>query len=70
MREKIEGLTQTIKQILRNSEAVLGLEEIYDKVENSIQLTPEQKETTYGRPNYQHSVRRILTMLVDRREAI
>ena len=70
MREKIEGLTQIIKQILEKSEAVLGLKEIYDNVENIVQLTPEQKEITYGRPNYQHSVRRILTVLVERGEAI
>lgn len=70
MREKIKGLTQTVKQILEHRGTTMWLKEIYDEVENRIHLTPEQKEITYEQPNFQHSVRRVLSELVKREEVI
>lgn len=65
MRERIVGLTDTIRQVLGEAfPSDVSLKEIYAKVRYRLDITPEQEEITYGQPNYQHSVRRILTELV------
>jgi len=69
MRERIEGLTQTIRQVLEVGDTI-GWREICDEIKTRIYMTPEQKEITYGQPNFQHSVRRILSELVKRGEVI
>jgi len=69
MRKRIDGLTQTIRQLLEVGNTI-GWKEICDEIKNKIYMTPEQKEITYRQPNFQHSVRRILSELVKRGEVI
>ena len=69
MQGKINGIVDVIRQVLR-VDRVLCLEEIYAEVRTRLDLTSEQKEITYGRPNFEHTVRSILSDLVQRGEVI
>jgi hypothetical protein len=72
MRQKIEGLTDAIRQVLRDHNDAVWWKEICDEVKYGglVHITPEQEEITYGQPNFHHSVRKILAVLVKRGEAI
>jgi len=70
MRERIEGLTNAIRQILKSHDTALSWREICLEIRGSglLCIAPEQEEITYGQPNFYHSVRRTLTELVRRDE--
>lgn len=70
MREPIIGLTEAIRQVLREAHEPLPLRKIYEEIDRKISIAPEQREITYGRENWKHSVRRILTELVRNGEVI
>lgn len=68
-RERIRGLKRTVLQVLEdNKPRTLSCQEIYAEVARRKHLTNEQMELTYGQPNFQHSVRRRLSTLVEERE--
>ena len=69
MRERIAGLTDTVRQTLED-DSPFGLQEIYKKVRRKLRLTSEQIETTYRTPNFQHSIRAVLSYLVKEGEVI
>ncbi len=62
-REKIPNLSKTIKNYVQENWSV-SLDKIYDYVEQTVELSNDRKEITYGMPNWKHSVRRILSGLV------
>jgi len=70
MRKRIAGLTDAIRQVLRKHEHPVRWKDICDEIKygGMVSITPEQEEETYGQPNFQHSVRRILSELVKRGE--
>ncbi len=70
MRQKIIGLTNSIRQVLESHSNAVWWKEICDEIKDRrlVDITPEQEETTYGQPNFHHSVRRILAELVKRGE--
>lgn len=71
MRQRITGLTETIRGLLKEAQGKpLSLMEIYEGVHHRLDITSEQEEVTYGQPNWHHSVRRILTELVREGEVI
>ena len=65
MRERIEGLTDAVRQVLRDHDGPIWWKDICDEIKERglAVITPEQEELTYGQPNFHHSVRRILTEL-------
>lgn len=69
MREKIEGLVKAVRQSFEDG-STISLAEIYEEVKKKVDLTSEQEEITYGQPNFQHSVRRTLSTLVEKGEII
>jgi hypothetical protein len=72
MREPIVGLTDAIRQILKKHDHPMWWKDICYEIRYGgvVSITPEQEEETYGQPNFQHSVRRILSELVKRGETI
>ncbi len=72
MREKIEGLTNAVRTVLREHDSALWWKDICCEIKHSglVSITAEQEEVTYGQPNFYHSVRRILTELIRRGEVI
>jgi hypothetical protein len=62
-REKIPNLSKTIKNYVQESGDV-SLDKIYNYVEQTVELSDDRREITYGTPNWKHSVRRILSGLV------
>jgi hypothetical protein len=68
MRERIKGLTNAIRQVLRGHETILSWREICLEIRSNdlVHISPEQEEITYGQPNFYHSVRRTLTELMRR----
>lgn len=70
MRERIEGLTDAIRHVLRDHDTALSWEEICLEIRGKglVYIAPQQEEITYGQPNFYHSVRRILTELLRRGE--
>lgn len=72
MRERIAGLTDAIRQVLKEHYYPMSWEDICDEIKcgGIVSITLEQEEETYGQPNFQHSVRRILSELVKRGETI
>jgi hypothetical protein len=72
MRKRIAGLTDAIRQVLQKHEHPMWWKDICDEISSDgiVDISSEQEEETYGQPNFQHSVRRILSELVNRREII
>lgn len=72
MREKIEGLTNAVRKVLREDDSAVWWKDICCEIKDRglVSITAAQEEITYGQPNFHHSVRRVLTELVRRREAI
>ena len=72
MRKRIEGLTDAVRQVLKEHEDAIWWKDICDEIKDRkiVDITPEQEELTYGQPNFHHSVRRTLTTLVGSGEAI
>ena len=72
MRKRIEGLIDAIRRVLKDHDDAIRLKDIYAEIKDRglVTITPEQEELTYGQPNFQHSVRRTLTTLVEKGEAI
>ena len=72
MRPKIIGLTNAIRQVLMNHDDAIWWKQICEEIisRGLLNITLQQKEITYGQPNFHHSVRRILSELVKRREVI
>lgn len=72
MREKIEGLTDAVRQVLKGHNNALWWKSICYEIKDRglVHITAEQEEITYGQPNFHHSVRRILTELVRAGEVI
>jgi hypothetical protein len=72
MRERIVGLTDAVREVLKEHDYPMWWEDICDEIRcgGIVSITPEQEEETYGQPNFQHSVRRILSELVKRGEII
>lgn len=72
MRARIEGLTDAIKQVLEDHNDAVWWREICYEIRDRglVNIEPEQEELTYGQPNFHHSVRRMLSELVKRGEAI
>ncbi|MCJ7656118.1 MAG: hypothetical protein MUO97_12635 [Dehalococcoidia bacterium] len=70
MRKRIEGLTDAIRQVLREHDTALSWREICLEIRGKclVHIAPEQEEITYDQPNFYHSVRRMLTGLVRRGE--
>jgi hypothetical protein len=70
MRKRIKGLTDAIRQVLRDYDTALSWREICLEIRGKylVHIEPEQEEITYDQPNFYHSVRRILTELVRRGE--
>jgi len=70
MRERIVGLTDAIRQVLKKHDHPMWWKDICDEIKYSgmVSITPEQEEQTYGQPNFHHSVRKRLSELVERRE--
>jgi predicted transcriptional regulator of viral defense system len=62
-------LTEIILQILK-ADRDTDLQEIYAEIRETMPFTREQRETTYRVPNFQHSVRSILSALVKKGKAI
>jgi len=69
MRQPIWHLTEIIRQVLRVDKDI-ALQEVYAEIRDRIPLNREQRETTYGAPNFQHSIRSTLSRLVKNGEAI
>lgn len=67
MRERIKGLVEVIRQALEDG-STLSVGDIYEEVKKKIDLTPEQKEITYGQPSFHHSVRKALFCLMNHGE--
>jgi hypothetical protein len=72
MRKPIKGLTDAVRQVLGEHNSALWWKDICCEIKDRglVHVAPEQEEITYGQPNFYHSVRRILTELVKRGEAI
>jgi len=72
MRKKIKGLTNAVRELLREHDGAISSKDICHKIkdEGLVSLTAEQEEITYGQPNFYHAVRRTLLELVRRGEAI
>lgn len=72
MRKRIEGLTDAVRQVLKDHDGAIWWKDICAEIKdrNIVDITPEQEELTYGQPNFHHSVRRTLTTLVRNGEAI
>lgn len=72
MRKRIEGLTDAVRQVLKEHEDAIWWKDICNEIKDRkiVDITPEQEELTYGQPNFHHSVRRTLTNLVRNGEAI
>ena len=70
MRNKIEGLTDAVKQVLEEYDHAVYWKDICIEIKDRhlVHITPEQEEITYHQPNYYHSVRKILSTLVERGE--
>ena len=70
MREKIVGLTDAIRRVLKSHDNAISWKQICDEIRSKglVDITPQQEEITYGQPNFYHSVRRILSELVKKRE--
>ena len=66
MRNRIEGLTDAIRKVLRGYDTAISWQEICLEIRGIVHISPEQEEITYGQPNFYHSVRRILSELVRR----
>lgn len=72
VRKRIEGLTDAVRQVLKDHDGAVWWKGICDEIKDRglVIITREQEELAYGQPNFQHSVRRILTELTRRGEAI
>ena len=72
IREQIVGLTDAIRQVFKKHYYPIWWKDICDEIKRGgiVNITPEQEEETYGQPNFQHSVRKILSELVKRGEII
>ena len=68
MRERIEGLTDAVRQVIEERDGAVWWKEICYEIKDRtlVHIAPKQEEMTYGQPNFHHSVRRILTELVRR----
>ena len=66
MRPRIIGLTHAIRQVLMSHDDAVWWKQICDEIkyQGLLHITPQQEEITYHQPNFHHSVRRILSMLV------
>lgn len=65
MRKPIIGLTNAIRDVLESHSQAIQWKYICCEIQkrNLVEITPEQREITYGQPNWHHSVRRILSEL-------
>lgn len=70
MRPRITGLTDAIRQIVNGKEGEVEEREIYEQLTYRLNIQREQREVTFHQPNFQHSVRKILSYLVERNEII
>lgn len=63
MRERIEGLTDAVRQVLQEHDSALWWKKICHEIKDRglVRITPEQEQITYGQPNFHHSIRCILT---------
>ena len=66
MRQKIVGLTNAVREVLRRQNDAVWWRQICDEIRDKglVDIMPQQEEITYGQPNFHHSVRRILSELV------
>jgi len=66
MRKPIPMLSIFVKNFFKEKTGPVSLQEIYDYIKNneSIKIPPERMEITYGMPNWQHSIRRIISGLL------
>ena len=66
MLPKIAGLKAAVKTVLESHKGDVDTLTICKEIKTKglVEITQEQEEITYGRPNYYHSVRRIPTELV------
>lgn len=64
MRERIDGLTATILEIVDETNYNVSVSEVYFKVKQRLTISDEQSEITYNNPNYYNSIRKILSVLV------
>lgn len=71
MRPKIFGLKNAILQVLQNCyDNPVHWKEIANRIRAYVDITPEQEEETYGQPNFHHSIRKTLSMLVSKGKII
>lgn len=73
MRPRIHGLTNAVDEFLRMAypQSVWWKDVCDGIVSNSlVAIEPAQEEITWNQPNYQHSVRRILSELVKNQQAV
>lgn len=68
-REGIRGLFKTVRQALEDG-STLSVGDIYEEVKQNIDLTPEEKEITWGQPSFHHSVRKALFCLMKKGEIV
>ena len=59
MRERIEGLTDAVRQVLQEHDSALWWKKICHEIKDRglVRITPEQEQITYGQPNFHHSIK-------------
>lgn len=67
--QKGDGLVNAVRHALRPGRT-LAVNQIYAEVKRRIRLSPIQEKRTYGQPNFQHSIRSVLSHLRKKGEVI
>jgi len=72
MRKKIIGLTNAVRELLREHDGAISSKDICHMIKDKglVSITAEQEEITYCQPNFYHAVRRTLLGLVRKQEAV